>query len=43
LSRLGALRETAYEASADVAVDTGDLEVGEVVDAVLEAYAAVAP
>jgi shikimate kinase len=43
LSRLGALRETAYEASADVAVDTGDLEVGEVVDEVLEAYAAVAP
>jgi shikimate kinase len=43
LSRLGALREAAYEASADVAVDTGGREVDDVVDAVLEAYAAVAP
>jgi shikimate kinase len=38
LTRLEAARETAYEASAHTMVDTGDLDVGAVTDAVLQAY-----
>ena len=38
LQRLGRLRELTYEAAAHAAVDTGDLDVPEVVAAVLAAY-----
>jgi shikimate kinase len=41
LTRLSAMREVAYDAASDVAVDTDDRSVDEVADAVLAAYQAV--
>ena len=42
LSRLSAVRETAYDASSDAAVETADRDVDEVVDAVLDVYTTAA-
>jgi shikimate kinase len=42
LSRLSAVRETAYDAVSDAAVETADRDVDEVVDAVLDVYTAAA-
>jgi shikimate kinase len=39
LARLGAARDDAYSAAADVVVDTGERRVDEVVTAVLDAFA----
>jgi len=43
LARLGAAREDAYSASAHAVVDTEDRPVDEVADAVLDAFAELAP
>jgi shikimate kinase len=43
LSRLEAAREAAYEAAADTTVDTEDLDVEAVADAVVAAFAGVEP
>jgi shikimate kinase len=43
LARLASLREEAYKAAADVAVDTEGRAIDDVADAVLRAYAQPAP